>query len=503
MYWILLASSGANFCCTKVDAAWAKNSNLSVNKNHLLSRIPSLGVIKTTSKPNQEPFLHIAPDVVSEELQAPFSWIENYPLWTVQNTPTPSPPTVSPPELTPAPTPPSPELTPTPPPPNLTIPSPPSPALTPTPPPALPPQQYPVLPTESPTNNIQQEIEPPQLEGQPTDFFKPTPVQIKPSLDAPEINRVQRIERLLLRLQEKKQTSQESNSYGELGRLLVRESAEQSDNNDLGTLRLQEKPLEQIPPPSPPSPTTESKPIGYLLANVGYFHTSNIFSSDIPIQDGLIYSGLTLASAGLPIGANTFINGSIDGNVIRYIDQSQYNYNQIRFNLSVYQQFTRQMYGEIGWSNQQFFYATNNSFAQAGDRFLNENSFRLSLGRRDILNSRMTLDSFYEFRFSLTAPPSQQDSRDRLINSLWVSLNYYLRKSLQIGLDYQFGLSNFTQRFREDQYHRIFAHLNYKITPYTNLSLQGGVTTGSSTDAKIDFDGWFFTVNYNLELGRF
>ncbi|GAB1543302.1 hypothetical protein NUACC21_59760 [Scytonema sp. NUACC21] len=344
---------------------------------------------------------------------------------------------------------------------------------------SLPPEN---LPSTSP------QTEPPQLEGQPENFTNPsTSPQIEQRLQTPEIERARRLERLQQRLQKNQQSNTETSSYGELGRLLVRE-----------------KPLEQIPPPVPPQPVIQPKPVGFLLARVGYFHTSNIFSSEFePRQDGLFYTGLSLASAPLRLGAKTYLNGSIDGSIIRYIDQAKYNYNQIRFNVGVYQQLSPRMYGEIGWSNQQFFYARNGSFYSAGERFLNENSIQLSFGRRDPLTPKLMLDSFYELRASFTNPPSNQDNRDRITNSLWVSLNYYWTRSLQVGLNYQFSLADFIRRERDDQYHRIYGHLTYGLSNYTNLSLQGGVTIGNSTERNIDFDGWFFTVNYNLELGRF
>lgn len=399
-FWILVASSSATWCCTKVDAAWATNSELGQDKDELASKIPSLGAVQVTNWK----------DLTHWQLQA-------------QSTETPPPQT-------------------------------------------------------APPNN-------PPLEGQPSNFPTPPTAPIEQRLQVPE-DRNQRLQRLLRRLEEKKQQSGEAGSFGELGRLLVRE-----------------KPLEQLPPP-PQRPIAQRQPVGYLLAHVGYFHTNNIFSSEIdPIQDGLIYSGLTLASAPLRLGSKTYLNGSIDGSIIRYIDQSQFNYNQIRFNAGIYHQLSQRMYGEIGWTNQQLFYARNGTFFNAGDRFLNENSVRLSFGRRDPLTRQLVLDSFYELRYSLTNPPSGQDNRDRITNSLWLSLNYYWKPSLQVGLNYQFNLSDFTHRDREDQYHRIYGHLNYGLSTYTNLSLQGGVTLGSSNESNIDFDGWFFTVNYNLELGRF
>jgi hypothetical protein len=158
------------------------------------------------------------------------------------------------------------------------------------------------------------------------------------------------------------------------------------------------------------------------------------------------------------------------------------------------------MYGEIGWSNQQLFYARDNNTFDAGDRFLGENALRLALGRRDILSQKLTLDSFYEFRLSLTDPP---EDRNRIINFFWLSLSYYLQRSIQAGVDYQLSVSNFTELDREDLYNRFFGHLNYGISKSSNISVQAGVTLGYSTENNIDFDGWFFGINYNLELGRF
>ena len=194
-------------------------------------------------------------------------------------------------------------------------------------------------------------------------------------------------------------------------------------------MRLRPRPLEQLPAPRTEPPVTKFKPIGSLKARVGYFQTSNIFSSDDnPIEDGLIVSGLTLTSAYFPLGSKTYLNGSIDGNIIRYINQSKYNYNQIKFNVSIYQQLSQRMYGEISWSNQQLFYANNSDRSdsyKAGDRFLNENSLQLSLGRRDPLTSKLTLDSFYELSVNFADP----QSRSRVVNFFWVSLNYYLAKT--------------------------------------------------------------------------
>lgn len=336
------------------------------------------------------------------------------------------------------------------------------------------------------------EKDPPPLESKPTDFSAPSPEEIEQKLDSLEDERSKRLERLLQRLEEN-ENKQEQQSF----------------NSELGTIRLLEvpmeapKPPEQKQPPSIEKPVTNFKPVGYLLGHVGYFHTSNIFSSGTnAIDDGLIFSGLTLAAAPFKIAPRTYLNGSIDGNIIRYSEQSEFDYNQVRFNLSVYQQLNSKMYGEIGWNNQQLFYSKHSNrfnFA-SGDKFLNENSFRLSVGRRDALAPKLNLDSFYEFRLSMTNPP---ENRNRITNYVWLSLNYYLQQSLRVGIDYQFNLSSFLERTREDQYHRISANLKYGISELSSVNLQSGFTLGGSTDHDIDFDGWFFSVNYSWDLGQF
>jgi hypothetical protein len=343
------------------------------------------------------------------------------------------------------------------------------------------------LPSNNNPRDIRVQNNPPPLEEQPKDFPQSSPTEIEQRLETPETERTQRLQRLQRRLLENKQQTLKLNG-----------------DDELGLLRLREQQLEQLPPPALEPPVARRRSIGYLQARVGYFQSSNIFSSEIdPIDDGLIFSGLTLASTPLPLGSKTFLAASVDGNLIRYINQSQFNYNQVRFNVSLYQQLSRQMYGEIGWNNQQLFYARDGEFFDAGESFLKENSVYFSLGRRDNLTSKLMLDSFYELRLSFTDPPSGEDNRDRFINSLWFSLNYYFQKSFQAGVGYQFGWSDFINRTRQDQYHRLFGLLNYQISDYSNVNLQSGISFGGSSQSNIDFDGWFFSINYNIELGQF
>jgi hypothetical protein len=157
------------------------------------------------------------------------------------------------------------------------------------------------------------------------------------------------------------------------------------------------------------------------------------------------------------------------------------------------------MYGEIGWTNQQLFYAKNSEFFQAGDRFLNENSLYLSLARRDPLTDKLMFDSFYEFSWKLSDP----ENRSRIVNSLWLSLSYYIQKPLQVGLNYQLNLSDFSARDRHDQYHRLYGSIIYRLSNSSSLNFQTGYSFGDSTARNIDFESWFLNISYNLKIGEF
>jgi len=319
--------------------------------------------------------------------------------------------------------------------------------------------------------DIQQKNNPPQLEVQPSQLQSPAsaPASVLPY--KPDIQGTDELGTLRLR----------GRKPGNADYL----------NEELGVLRVRErkKPPSQLETTVPP----RFQSVGYLLARVGYFQTSNIFSSLHPVNDSLFWSGLTLTSVPLSLGPKTSVLASVDGYLYRYVNTSRYNYNMVKFNAAIHQQLNQQMYGEIGWSNQKLF------TAEKGVRFFDENSLNLTIGRRDALTRKLFLDSLYEFRVSSSDP----SSRNRMMNSLWLSLSYYLQPTLQIGLDYQYVLSSFSEQPREDQNHLLLGHLVYGISASSNVSIQGGLGNGSSTDRNINFDSLFFTVNYNLELGQF
>jgi hypothetical protein len=271
----------------------------------------------------------------------------------------------------------------------------------------------------------------------------------------------------------------------ELGNLRLQESLERREpqlDPELGTLRIQQQPVQ----------ASRSQPTVYLQGRVDFFQSDNIFSSLDPIDDSLIRTGLSLWAAPA-IGPKTYLIGSISGNLIRYTNLDDFDYNEVRVGASIYQQLTPRMYGEVGFSNQQLFTAGE------GDRFLNDNSVRLGLGRRDSLGRAVTLDSFYQLRYSFADP----SDRSRVINTLGTSLNYNPTSNLQTGLDYQYALSSFTEQGREDNYHQLLARLSYDLSRNSRITVFGGFSFGNSSSRNVDFDSSILGVSLSVNLPLF
>lgn len=267
----------------------------------------------------------------------------------------------------------------------------------------------------------------------------------------------------------------------ELGNLRLRASTEGADP-ELGNLRLRE-----LPAPPPPS-----QPTVYLQGRFGYFRSNNLFSGVDPIDDGLFTTGLRLVAAP-SLGPNTTLFAGVGGNLIRYGNESQYDYNELRFDAGVHQQINQRTYGEVGWINRQLF------DKKQGDRFLNDHSLYLALGRRDSLAKRLNLDTYYQFRISFADP----SNRSQAINYLGASLGYDISSSLQASLDYEFSIADFTQRDRLDQYHQLIGRLTYTMSPNSQLYVFGGRSFGDSSASEIDFDGFVFGAGVNLNFALF
>ncbi|NJM45682.1 MAG: hypothetical protein HC860_05505 [Alkalinema sp. RU_4_3] len=217
----------------------------------------------------------------------------------------------------------------------------------------------------------------------------------------------------------------------ELGQIQTRPP----ESDELGKILIR-------PKPKPPA-AAKSKSV-YLLAHADYFTTANAFSAKDRISDGLIRTGATLFYAPA-LGPSTYLITSADANIARYTKLSQLNYNELRFRAGISQRLSPVMFGELGWSNQQLF-ATERGFTGTfrGDRYLNDNSLRFELSRRDRLSPKLNLVTFYQLRRSFT---DRSDS-DRLSNTLYASLAYKATAKLELALNYQYNRSDYISRDR-------------------------------------------------------
>ncbi|NJN88107.1 MAG: hypothetical protein HC881_19695 [Leptolyngbyaceae cyanobacterium SL_7_1] len=158
------------------------------------------------------------------------------------------------------------------------------------------------------------------------------------------------------------------------------------------------------------------------------------------------------------------------------------------------------MTAELGWSNQQLYIASDDipGFSR-GKRFLDDHAVRLEISRRDQLAKKLSLNSFYQLRASFAQP----EDRSRIINVIFLSLNYDITPKLQLGLDYQFAAANFTQQTRTDLYHQVLTRLTYTTFRNAQLSVYGGFSSGSSTASGINFDGFLLGVGLSVNLTLF
>jgi hypothetical protein len=261
------------------------------------------------------------------------------------------------------------------------------------------------------------------------------------------------------------------------------QTTDEPPDPELGNLRLREREL-----------TAErDRDTVFLLGRVSYFKSDNILLDSIdPVDDQLIRGGISLLAVP-SLGPRTQLVASINGNLARYSDLSELDYNDLEFRAGIRQTLFPRTYAEIGWSNRQFFSTDD------GDRFLNDHSIRLSLNRRDQLAPQLTLRSFYQLRFGFADP----SDRSRITNTLGASLNYDLQPNLTVGLNYQLVLTDFTQESREDGYQQITAQLNYDLTRNSRVSLFAGFSFGQSSDPDVDFDSSIFGIGFDMSLSLF
>lgn len=259
---------------------------------------------------------------------------------------------------------------------------------------------------------------------------------------------------------------------------------------ELGCIRIQNP----FVPPEPP-------PILYLTPRVDFFRSNNLLLGIDPINAGLVRPTLTLLAIP-PLGRDTYLLASVDGAFNRYFEVPQFNYDELRIRAGILQRLSPTMTAEIGWTNQQLFIASNEIPGfPAGTRFLNDQAVRLELSRRDQLSDRLFLNSVYQFRVSFSNP----EDRSRILNVLFLSLNYDLNpnRTVQLAIDYQFSAANYTVVKRTDIYQQLLGRVTLNAFRNSQLSLYGGISFGDSTEPGIDFNSYVLGVSMAVNWALF
>ncbi|MGA9379276.1 MAG: hypothetical protein WBV73_10950, partial [Phormidium sp.] len=247
---------------------------------------------------------------------------------------------------------------------------------------------------------------------------------------------------------------------------------------DLGRLRLR---LQRVP-------RQERQPVLYFVPTLNFSRSNNLFSSIDPVKDSMFAPGLLFWSTP-KIGATTWLSLSLDGNLVRYFQESQYDYNLVRFKAGVRQQLNSRMLAEVGWYNQQL-------FRTYGDRFLKEDFFYLWLSRRDFLTPKLELYSYYNVALDLADP----DNLSRFTHFLTLSLGYYIRPNFQVGVEYQFFLSDYTKVKRLDYFNRFLGRITYSLNRQNHLVFRFGFSTGDSSESYLNYNDFLFSLTYSINF---
>ena len=258
-------------------------------------------------------------------------------------------------------------------------------------------------------------------------------------------------------------------------------------DSELGILRLREVPEFE------PQTATTNYPVLFLYGGISYFRSDNLFLEDRdPVNEQLV--GMRAGLWAVPsLGPATGLIASVEGDLFLYGDRSYLNYTDLSFRFGVYQYLFENTYAEAYWRNRQLF------DRGTGDRFLDDHSLHLEVGRRDYLARDLQLDSEYQFRVAFAEP----EERSKISHTLSTTLTYTIAPDLETGLDYRLILTDFTQQNRNDVYNELVAFLDYEISRYNTISAYGGFSFGNSSEDDVDFDSFIFGLSWNFSVSLF
>ena len=272
----------------------------------------------------------------------------------------------------------------------------------------------------------------------------------------------------------------------ELGILRVRSQPVGTDS-ELGTLRI--RPTDEVPLEEEPEPTRQTSV--FLTGRANVYGGGNLFRTPNPIDDRIYQAGVGVFA--FPrLSANTNLVLSAETNLARYEDLSVVDYNELQFQAGIRQRLGQRSYGQINWRYQDL-------STPGSDSFFTANYVELLLSRRDILNNRTWLDTYYQARLSHSDPKAFS----RFSQIATGSLNYGFDPQTRVSLLYQLFLDDYTEVVRFDTYHQILAQVSHDLSSTTRISLFTGVRFGDSSLSTINFDDTIYGASINVNWPLF
>ncbi|NEQ45120.1 MAG: hypothetical protein F6K00_16785 [Leptolyngbya sp. SIOISBB] len=248
--------------------------------------------------------------------------------------------------------------------------------------------------------------------------------------------------------------------------------------------------LRQIAPPP------RRSPVVYLSSFVTASSSDNIFLVEDPVQgrfsDNFIRPGISI-TAFPALGPDTNLLLVARTTFLRYQEQSNSSYDELRFQAGVRHRFSERVYGQFSLSQQLLY---DEGFI---DQFFTNTGVELTVGRRDRLTPQLTLDSYYQGQIFFSDP----ERFSNVLNSVGGYLGYQIAPQWDAGIGYRLTISDFTQQSRHETYQRLTGQLRYSITPGVRMSLFGGLSTGRSSESRITFDDTFFGISFDATVSIF
>ncbi|MGB3135190.1 MAG: hypothetical protein WBB18_00175 [Nodosilinea sp.] len=280
----------------------------------------------------------------------------------------------------------------------------------------------------------------------------------------------------------------------ELGEIQIRGLLE---DNDLGILRIREQP--QLPAQIARPPAK----IGFLSARLAIASSDNVL---LAVNDvgGLTGDTFLRPSIGFglypALGPQTAFIATADLGLQRYSAQSSLNYDDLRLRLGLRQGLGARSYGQFVFTYQELYRPGGNR-----GRFFKNTALGLTLGRRDPLASKLYLDSYYLVQLNNAESTSSGTAIDfsRVFQSTGAYLGYDVTPRVQLGLNYQLNLIDYTAQERYDTFQQVLGQVVYRISPNLRLNVYGGFSFGRSSEPRVQFNDTFFGATIDATVPLF